>query len=117
METPEHSHSQQAPKTASYGLSMGIAIGLPLGLVIGLLTDNLALWLCTGFAVGLGLGMAYDEMQKRKSAPAARVKVVDGATYALTERARPASDQPSLYWLGDNGQELELTDEEAAELQ
>lgn len=115
METPDTPEQRTPAKNASYGLSIGVGVGLPIGLVIGLLTDNIALWLCIGLAIGLGLGITYDEFQK-KSAASTRVKIVGGATYALTKRSNPASNQRSHYWLGDNGQELELTDEEAAEL-
>lgn len=44
------------------------------------------------------------------------VKIQDGATYTIIERSPPAAGQRAYCWLGDNGQELELTDEEAAEL-
>lgn len=43
------------------------------------------------------------------------MKVHDGATFTLAERSRPGDGQGSYYWLGDNGQELGVTDEEAAE--
>ncbi|MGO4192236.1 hypothetical protein AB4Y67_11265 [Arthrobacter sp. YAF17] len=43
------------------------------------------------------------------------VKIQDGATYTVVKRAHPAAGQRTYYRLGDNGQELELTDEEAAE--
>lgn len=39
------------------------------------------------------------------------IKVQDGVTYTIVER-RPISDQFKYYWLGDNGEELELTWEE-----
>lgn len=42
------------------------------------------------------------------------VKIQDGATYTIVKRSRPDSGQRLYYRLGDNGQELELTDEEAA---
>ena len=44
------------------------------------------------------------------------VKIQDGATYTVVKRSHPAPEQGAYYWLGDNGQELELTAEEAAEL-
>ena len=115
METPETPEQRTPAKNASYGLSIGIGVGLPIGLIIGLLTDNIALWLGVGLAIGLGLGITYDEFQK-KSAASSRVKVVEGATFSLTKRSHPTPDQRSHYWLGDNGQEIELTDDEAAEL-
>lgn len=43
------------------------------------------------------------------------VKIQDGATFTVVKRAHPATGQPAYYWLGDNGQELELSDDEAAE--
>jgi hypothetical protein len=46
----------------------------------------------------------------------ADVKVQDGATYTVVKRSSPAAGQRSHYWLGDNGQEIELTHEEAARL-
>lgn len=115
METPDTPDQRTPSQNASYGLSLGIGVGLPIGLVIGLLTDNIALWLCIGLAIGLGLGITYDELRK-KSATSSRIKIVGGATYSLTKRAHPRPDQRSHYWLGDNGQEIELTDEEASEL-
>lgn len=42
------------------------------------------------------------------------VKVQGGATYTIIERL-PASDPPVYYWLGDNGAELEITEEEASQ--
>ncbi|MBE1513722.1 hypothetical protein [Nesterenkonia halotolerans] len=44
------------------------------------------------------------------------VKVQNGATYTVTKRPRPRPGQGSFYWLGDNGQEIELTEQETAEL-
>lgn len=44
------------------------------------------------------------------------VKLQNGATYTVTKRSRPRPGQRSFYWLGDNGQEFELTEQEAAEL-
>jgi hypothetical protein len=44
------------------------------------------------------------------------VKSQDGATYTIVKRSRPDTGQRTYYWLGDNGQELELTDEEAADI-
>lgn len=43
-------------------------------------------------------------------------KIQSGATYTVVKRKHPAAEQRAYYWLGDNGQELELTDEEAKEL-
>ena len=45
-----------------------------------------------------------------------RVKIFDGATYSIVKRPRPAPGQSEYYWLGDNGRELDLTDDEAREL-
>jgi uncharacterized protein YbjT (DUF2867 family) len=44
------------------------------------------------------------------------VKIRDGATYMIAKRSHPDAAQRTYYWLGDNGQELELTDEDAADL-
>ncbi|MGC5077884.1 hypothetical protein [Agrococcus sp. DT81.2] len=44
------------------------------------------------------------------------VKIEDGATYTIIERPRPAEGQPTHRWVGDNGHEIELTDDEAARL-
>lgn len=44
------------------------------------------------------------------------VKIQDGATYTIVKRSHPDTGQRTYHWLGDNGQELELTDEEAADL-
>lgn len=44
-----------------------------------------------------------------------RIKVVDGGTYSLTQRPHPAPGQHTHYRLGDNGRELKLTEDEAAE--
>ncbi|WDF33719.1 hypothetical protein PTW37_01965 [Arthrobacter agilis] len=46
----------------------------------------------------------------------ADVKVLDGATYTLVKRSSPAAGQGSHYWLGDNGQEIDLTHDEASRL-
>lgn len=45
-----------------------------------------------------------------------RVKIENGATYTITRRTRPASGQSEYYWLGDNGRELDLSEEERSEL-
>lgn len=44
-----------------------------------------------------------------------RVKIISGSTYSIIKRA-PALGRRDYVWVGDNGQEIELTDEEAAEL-
>jgi hypothetical protein len=44
------------------------------------------------------------------------VKIQDGATYTLIERPHPAEGERSHRWVGDNGREIELTDDEAAQL-
>lgn len=116
METPDTPDQRTPQKNGSFGLSLGVGLGLPLGLILGIITDNLALWLGVGLAFGIGIGIAYDQMRKSASAVPPRVKVLNGATYTLTQRSRPSPGQRSHYWLGDNGQEIELTDEEAAEL-
>ena len=40
----------------------GIAIGIALGLMVGLATDNIALWLC----IGVAIGAAYEGKSKVK---------------------------------------------------
>lgn len=42
------------------------------------------------------------------------VKILDGATYTIIRRAC-APGQRDYVWVGDNGQEIELTEEETAE--
>ncbi|MCC9144987.1 MULTISPECIES: hypothetical protein [unclassified Arthrobacter] len=44
------------------------------------------------------------------------IKIQDGATYTLIKRVDAAAGQQPYRWVGDNGQEIELTDEEAAGL-
>lgn len=44
-----------------------------------------------------------------------KVKILDGATYSIIKRA-PKSGQWDYVWVGDNGREIELTEEEAAQL-
>lgn len=44
------------------------------------------------------------------------VKIEDGATYTLIARPRPADGEAPIRWVGDDGRELELTDDEAAAL-
>ncbi|MCZ4614892.1 hypothetical protein [Rhodococcus qingshengii] len=44
------------------------------------------------------------------------VKIQNGATYTIVKRTNPTDGQRDYYRLGDNGQEIELTDDEAAEL-
>ncbi|MHA7285940.1 hypothetical protein ACX80I_06660 [Arthrobacter sp. MDT3-44] len=55
-----------------------------------------------------------DEQAHARSAP--RVKVQNGATYTVTKRSRPGRGQRPYFWLGDNGQEVDLTEKEIAEL-
>jgi hypothetical protein len=43
------------------------------------------------------------------------VKILDGATYTIMKRAS-ASGPRDYVWVGDNGQEIELTNEEAGAL-
>ncbi|WP_158270283.1 hypothetical protein [Mycetocola zhujimingii] len=42
------------------------------------------------------------------------VKILDGATYTIIRRAS-VPGQRDYVWVGDNGQEIELTEEEAAD--
>ncbi|MEV8336937.1 hypothetical protein [Leucobacter sp. NPDC077196] len=108
-------HSKPAASNEHPGLGIGVALGLSFGVVLGITLDNLALWLSVGMVIGLAAGTLYDASRKKRTA-ARRVKTLDGATYTLSARTHPSSHQRSHYWLGDNGQELELTDAEAAEL-
>jgi len=48
----------------------------------------------------------------KKHNEAVQVKVADGATYTIVRRKNPQPGRPAYYWLGDDGAELELTDEE-----
>ncbi len=43
------------------------------------------------------------------------VKILDGATYTIIKRDSE-SGQLGYVWVGDNGQEIDITDEEAAGL-
>lgn len=43
------------------------------------------------------------------------VKILDGATYSIIKRT-PEPGKRDFVWVGDNGSEIELTDDEAAEL-
>lgn len=101
-----------AKQKESWGLAVGLAIGVGVGVAVGAATDDLALWIALGLALGLVFGLSYDQQQKRKHRDA-QVKVVDGATYAIVKRTNPLEGQRAHCWLGDNGLELELTDEEA----
>lgn len=47
---------------------------------------------------------------------APHVKVENGATYTVVSRSHPNPGQQSYYWLGDNGREIELTEQETADL-
>ncbi len=106
-------------KDGRSGLALGICFGLVFGVALGAASDNLAAFMGVGIALGIAFGLIYDEQQKKKqsSRPKPRaVKVENGATFTLVERKSPRPGQRSHYWLGDNGQELELSDDEATEL-
>ncbi len=45
-----------------------------------------------------------------------QVKIINGATYTLIARRKPAPGQNVLRWVGDDGAEVELTDAESREL-
>lgn len=60
------------------------------------------------------MDMGTNDQTPKHTAPG--VKVQNGATYTLIKRSRPSPGQNDTYWLGDNGQEIELTEEEAANL-
>jgi hypothetical protein len=60
------------------------------------------------------MDMGTNEQAHKEAAR--RVKVQDGATYTVIKRQRPGPDQDAYYWLGDNGQEIELTEKEIADL-
>lgn len=44
------------------------------------------------------------------------IKILNGATYSIIQRPNPQPGQRNYYWLGDNGTEIELKDEEARRL-
>ncbi len=44
------------------------------------------------------------------------VKIQDGATYTVVKRSNPTVGRDSHYWLGDNGQEIALTQGETSAL-
>lgn len=96
------------------GLALGISLGTAIGIAIGVANDNLGLWVAFGVALGLVFGLTYDEQQKKKRSQA-DVRIIDGATYTLLRRTNPQPGQRHHCWVGDNGVELELTDEEAIE--
>ncbi len=111
----DENHSKPAAQDEHTGLAIGMSLGVSLGVVLGITLDNLALWLGVGIALGLVAGMFVDENRKKRTA-AGPVKTIDGSTFTLIARKHPEPGQRSHYWLGDNGQEIELTDTEAAEL-
>lgn len=45
-----------------------------------------------------------------------KVRIINGVTYTLIARHRPAEGQNAVRWVGDNGDEIELTAEEVNEL-
>ncbi|MEL5990629.1 hypothetical protein ACOKGD_04865 [Microbacterium phosphatis] len=45
-----------------------------------------------------------------------KIKIENGASYTLIARSDPATGQQDHRWVGDNGHEIELTEDEAAEL-
>ncbi|MBO1900928.1 hypothetical protein J4H92_03070 [Leucobacter weissii] len=113
----------EKPEKASdqTGLALGLALGVGVGVALGVATDQLGTWMAIGIALGLVFGLSYDA--RRRSARAASdpgnedpppVKIVDGATYTLVRRDDPPPGRRAHCWLGDNGWELELAEEEAA---
>ena len=52
-----------AKEKKSLEQGQGIAIGIALGLMVGLATDNIALWLC----IGVALGASYEGYNKKKN--------------------------------------------------
>lgn len=100
---------------AGTGLALGLSLGLVIGAALGVANDNPGLWIALGIALGLVFGMSYDEQQKNKKKRHADVKIIDGAGYTLLRRTDPQPGQRHHCWVGDNGSELELTDEEASE--
>lgn len=48
------------------GLIYGLVIGAIIGAVIGVITQKPLLWIPVGSALGMAVGAAFDEMNKRK---------------------------------------------------
>ncbi|MGV0111782.1 hypothetical protein [Arthrobacter sp. CP30] len=70
-----------------------------------------------GAAAGsLTKAFSIDRHAARDSDRLPAAKVHGGATYTLIMRPRPDAGERAHYWLGDNGDTIELTDEEAARL-
>lgn len=113
--TPHTLESMEKKQPEGIGLALGLAFGVALGVAIGVANDNLSLWLALGISLGLVFGLSYDEQQKRKRR-LSEVKVVDGASYTILRRPNPAPGLRHHCWVGDNGSEIELTDEEAASM-
>lgn len=97
------------------GLALGLALGVAIGIAIGAASGDIGLWLALGISLGLVFGLSYDEQQKKKRR-ISRVKVEDGASYTILRRTDPVPGRRHHCWVGDNGAEIELTDEEAASL-
>jgi len=45
-------------------IGVGAAIGVAIGSLIGVITDNLALWISLGIAIGAGTAMRKSEKEK-----------------------------------------------------
>lgn len=93
------------------GLALGLSLGVVFGVTLGTSLDNLGTWLAVGISLGLVFGLAYDDKLKKQRQP--EVTIVDGASYTLLRHVNPALGQRHHCWVGDNGAEIELTDEEA----
>jgi hypothetical protein len=61
-------------------------------------------------------GMDTGTDEQARNEVARRVKVQNGTTYTVVKRRRSGPDQHAYYWLGDNGQEIGLTEKEIADL-
>lgn len=134
MGTNEHAQTPPRPRTRSskrdatiYGFA-----GATLALVFVMTISNVGAWYMVlgsciiAIAAVVYVAKAIVALRRDDSANASGsndipdrgtdVKVHDGATYTVVKRSSPASGQRSHYWLGDNGQEIELTHDEAARI-
>lgn len=118
MNAPRRSAEGPKPpkKQGQIGLALGLALGVAAGVSIGVATDNMTMWIAIGLSLGLVFGLQYDQLRDKSTKRDGRVKIVDGATYTIVQRAAVRPGQRMHYWLGDDGTELELTDEEASQL-
>lgn len=103
-------------KKDSAGLAIGLSIGTAVGIAIGIANDNIPLWLAMGLSLGLVFGISYDEQQKKR-ARIEQPRILDGVSYTILRRPHPIPGQRHHCWVGDNGAEIELTEQEASTLE